>query len=141
MHALSIEDKNRLTQTSSRFKIIAPLEEIKSECEGNEILTELFENMIDFALRYAESVCRWQRMAVETPDEFDAIGTRQAIEDTRRTVHNAFIEHVNILSRTLVRQGRKAEWRGRVGHDRAALGRFAIVIAFEYIKTTEGGNV
>lgn len=135
MHALSSEDKASLMKYSSHFKVIVPLETLQSECDDG-ILKELFENMINMAMRYTESVCRWQRMVVEKETAFDEHGTRQAIEDTRRTVHTAFIDHVKILSRTMVLHGKKIDWRDRIGklEDRSAMGRFALTISFEYVR-------
>ena len=139
MYALSHEDKSQILGSSSKPKVIVPLETLRSECDS-EILRELFDNMLDFALRYTESVCRWQRLAVENSGTFDEHGTRQAIEDTRHTVHNAFNDHVNILSRTMSRHGKSTKWRELIGHDRSAIGRFALTISFEYIKKSEGGG-
>jgi hypothetical protein len=140
MHLLSNDDVADLLLASKQFKILVPLETLRSMCD-NEILTELFENMIDYALRYTESVCRWQRMAMEDPSSFDDRATRQAIEDTRHTVHTAFNDHVNILSRTMVLLGKSTKWRELIGHNRPDLGRFALALSFEYIKQPNKGGV
>lgn len=135
MHKLQPEDLADLTRSGERFKIIVPLKTLQSECD-TEILKELFENLIDNALRYAESVCRFQRIVMSTAGTFDADGERQAIEDVRGSVHDSFMDMVNILSRTMVRAGKPTLWRTLVGENRAALGRFALTLAFEHIRNS-----
>lgn len=136
MHTLSNHDAARLKKSGASFKVVVPLETLKSECDS-DILKELFDGMLDLALRYTESVCRWQRLIEENGGSFDEPGTRQAIEDIRTSVHNAFNDHVNILSRTMTRVGKPNKWRSEIGDSRAALGRFALTLSFEYIKEME----
>lgn len=136
MHTLSKADADQLKESGTSFKVIVPLETLRSECDS-DILKELFEGMLDLALRYTESVCRWQRLAEESGGSFDEPGTRQAIEDIRTSVHNAFNDHVNILSRTMSRTGKLNQWRSQIGDSRAALGRFALTLSFEYINQME----
>jgi len=95
--------------------------------------------MLDLALRYTESVCLWQRIMDKNGASFDSDGTRQEVEAIRSSVHDAFNDQVNILSRTMRNRGKSTEWRERVGYDRARLGCFALSISFEYIKQKEGG--
>ena len=79
MHALQREDVDLLVKSSSDFKVIVPLATLGAECNDG-ILKELLENMLDLALQYTESVCRWQRMVVEGKLNFDEHGMREAIE-------------------------------------------------------------
>ncbi|MDP1625161.1 MAG: hypothetical protein Q8L64_05315 [bacterium] len=141
MHHLQPQDKADLARSGERFKIIVPLKALEAQCD-TPILKELFENMVNDALRYAESVCRFQRIVTATAGIFDEQGERQAIEDVRGNIHDSFIGSVNILCRMMLRSGNpeKGSWRNLIGEDRAALGRFALTIAFEYIRReSEGG--
>ncbi len=140
MKVLSQEDQNKVLTSLPKLKTVVSLETIKSECD-DEVLKQLFEDMLDLALRYTESVCLWQRIVNENGASFDEHGTRQAIEATRTSVHDAFNDQVNILSRTMSRLGKSVEWRDRIGHDRSRLGCFALSISFEYIKQNKGGAI
>ncbi len=138
MTVLSHEDQEKLLKSLPKFKIVVPLETIESECDS-EILKKLLEDLLDLALRYAESVCRWQRIVKENGASFDEQGTRASIEDTRTRIHDAFDSQVNILCRTLSQHGKSTKWRDSVGHDRPAAGRLALCLSFQYIKQKEGG--
>ncbi|PJE74235.1 MAG: hypothetical protein COV01_01940 [Candidatus Taylorbacteria bacterium CG10_big_fil_rev_8_21_14_0_10_41_48] len=136
MYSLSKKDATQLKEAGTSFKVIVPLETLRSECDS-DILKELFVGMLDLAIRYTESVLRWQRLIEESGASFDEPGTRQAIEDVRTSVHDAFNDHVNILSRMMARTGKKNQWRSQIGDSRAALGRFALTLSFEYIRQME----
>ncbi len=140
MHHLSKEDAVAISTAFSGFKVIVPLQDLKSQCQDNPMLVELFDNLLDSALRYAESVCRFQQIVDKNYESVDPIGDRQAIEDVRGSIHEGFNDLVNILSRTMARNGKDASWRSKIGENRATLGRFALTLSFEYVKSEiEGG--
>lgn len=143
MYQLTHEDVTRLTRSCSKFKILVPLKDLEAQCDS-AILKELFENLLDNALRYSESVCRFQRVVTEVAagKSFDPAGEREAIESIRGSIHDNFIASVNILSRMMARAHKDITWRTRAGEDRAALGRFALTMSFEYVKNEiEGGGL
>ncbi len=133
MHILTPDDAAHVARSFEKFKIRVPLRDIESLC-GDGILKELFDNMLDDALRYTESICAFQRIMKQASTSSDPDGDREAIESVRGSKHDAFISAVNILSRTMVRNGKNNSWRDRVGEDRAALGLFALTLSFEYVK-------
>lgn len=133
MHHLSKEDADHVSRSFSKFKVIVSLEEIESQCDV-EILKDVFENMLDLALRYTESICAFQRIMKQSRESLDPVGDRQAIESVRGSIHDAFNTSVDIVSRTMVRNNKKIDWRNRIGDDRAALGLFALTLSFEYVK-------
>lgn len=127
-----------LEQAVGQRAISVSLESLQFECD-TEILRELLENLLGLALRYTESVCRFQQIVEKYGHTFDEQGERSQIEKVRGTTHESFNEAVTILCRTMSRQGKNTLWYDKVGkEDRARLGRFALSIAFEFIK--QGGN-
>jgi hypothetical protein len=141
MYHLNPDDVADLTASIKRFKIIVPLESIKSQCDG-EILSQLFDNMLDLALHYTESICRFKRIVNKFGGSFDESGERAAIEEVRGSIHDSFIVSVNVLCRMMLKAGKSVEWRDRIGEDRAALGRFALTLSFEAIRSqNEKGGV
>ncbi len=68
------------------------------------------------AIRYTNMRVEWLFM---TPAE------RLGLDKQRSTAHNAFIDAVNILSRSMAKAGQDIEWRRLLGDDRKNIGDFA----------------
>jgi hypothetical protein len=50
--------------------------------------------------------------------------------DTRRTLaHNAVIDALDILTRSLIKEGRDVSWRIKIGDDRKDIGDFAVFLS------------
>ena len=74
---------------------------------------------LEAAVRYAEMRVAWG-MA-------DAAG-RLAMDRSRTSAHNVFIDECNILSRAMVAAGESNSWRGEVGMERGEIGDFACLL-------------
>ena len=65
--------------------------------------------------------------------------TRSEIEKVRSSVHDATNTSIDILSRSLKKAGRDNSWVKKLkAGQRAAYGKFAILIAFETVLSTKG---
>lgn len=74
---------------------------------------------LEAAVRYAEIRVAWG-MA-------DAAG-RLAMDLSRTSAHNVFIDECNIVSRSMAAAGESNAWRGEIGMERGEIGDFACII-------------
>jgi hypothetical protein len=112
-------------------------ESLDALCQGNETLEDCLRDMVTYSLRYAETVCRFEQV-VARGQESNMDGTRAEIEQIRGTVHDATIASINILIRVLKKAGKDTTWSSKmVTGGRAAYGKLAILIAFEYVLRKE----
>jgi len=71
------------------------------------------------AIRYCNIRAEWNFMTV--PERLEA--------DKQRTIaHNAFIDAVNVLSRSMGKSGQDNEWRRLLSDDRKVIGDFACLL-------------
>ena len=77
---------------------------------------DLLDDLVKAAVRYARLRVDW---ALTPADQ------RNAIDQSRRLAHNAFIDCCDILSRNMARVGESDDWRALLGHDRKVIGDFA----------------
>lgn len=82
-------------------------------------LTDLRNDLIEAAIRYAELRVRSQRP--------EAVDDRQ-IDADRTRAHNAFIDVCNILARNMAKVSEDAGWRQTLGDDRKVIGDLACYI-------------
>ena len=108
------------------------LQSLETLCKGDETLMELLRDMVTYSLRYAETVCQFEIIALRGNDAL-VDGTRAQIDAVRKNIHNTTIDAINILARTLVRTGKDGKWITKMRSGRTEYGKFAILIAFEYI--------
>ncbi len=78
--------------------------------------TDLVDNMVLAAVRYARKRTDWFMASAEA---------RQEMEDERTRAHNAFIDACNILSRNMAKSGEDITWRRNLGDDRKHIGDIA----------------
>jgi hypothetical protein len=84
-----------------------------------------------YSLRYAETVCRFQQIVLAGAASNED-GTREEIERVRTNIHDATMDTINILSRTMKRAGKDNSWIVKLtAGGRAAYGKFSILLAFE----------
>lgn len=89
--------------------------------------SELYDELIEKATKYAEYRATWQLLS---RDE------KMNIDSSRTSCHNSLITHFNMLARYLQSQGKKANWRTELGYEEAdpynrkAIGDFACYIVF-----------
>ena len=88
---------------------------------------ELYNELIEAAIKYAEIRAKWAIMDREQKIEKDSY---------RTSLHNAFILQINILARFLRKSGKPALWRDELGDEEAdsifrkVIGDFACYLAF-----------
>lgn len=88
---------------------------------------ELYDDLVSEAGKYAAIRASWQQMSREEKTEKDSL---------RTSIHDSVIIHFNMLARYLRMQGKKAEWRDRLGYEednkfyRKVIGDFGCYIVF-----------
>jgi hypothetical protein len=84
--------------------------------------SKLVEKRIEFfrkAAEYSRVRVDWQ---LSTP------GERLLMDEKRRSLHDAFIETCDALSRDMEKEGEDTSWREDMGNDRKEIGDFACYI-------------
>ncbi|MCX6718919.1 MAG: hypothetical protein NTZ38_00885 [Candidatus Taylorbacteria bacterium] len=111
------------------------LADLETICSGDERKEQLLKDVVIYSLRYAETLCRFQQIAMRSDHDQSYNEARVEIETVRTSVHNATIDAVNALVRSLTQDGENGpEWVEKlytVG--RSAYGKFAILLAFEVV--------
>ncbi|MBQ7371308.1 MAG: hypothetical protein IJW67_05415 [Blautia sp.] len=110
--ALSSEEMDRL------------YEEMAGEIGQDEDALELYGQLLETAIRYANFRAKWCLMTRE--EKLDADGSRTSC-------HNSVITKINMLSRYLRMQGKSAAWRDVLGDEsvnRKRIGDFACYLVF-----------
>lgn len=105
--------------------------QLETLCQGDELLEECLREVMNYSLRYAETVCRFEQIVArgQVSNEDDA---RKEIEQVRHNVHESTIDSINILSRVFKTKGLNDGWIVKVAScGRAGYAKFAILIAFE----------
>lgn len=77
---------------------------------------DLLTDVLHAAIRYSRIRAEWFLMHSQERQEADA---------SRTAAHNAFIDALNILSRSMKKSGQDNEWRRSLGDDRKEIGDFA----------------
>lgn len=101
--------------------------ELIDEIGNDPNALELYDDLIDVATKYAAIRSRWLRMPREEKMDTDSLRTSH---------HNSVVIHFNMLARYLRMQGKKAEWRDKLGNDeenryyRKTIGDFGCYIVF-----------
>ncbi len=108
--------------------------ELQALCEGDEGLTELFDDMIEYFYRYTADVCAQESLKQEKDGIQKNMEEIRALEAPRGALHDAMIDSVKILVRNMVRKGKDVSWyqnidkKGRIGY-----GNWALLITFSDI--------
>ncbi len=114
-----------------------PLSALEALCEGNETLQICLEETVNYSMKYAETVCRFEQI-VAKGQRINEDGTREEIERVRSTIHDSTIDAINILSRNLKKFGKDNKWLAPiVANGRAGYGKFAILLAFETVAAAQ----
>lgn len=102
-------------------------QELVEEIEKDADAMELYDELVSTVTRYAAIRAGWQQLPREEKMERDPF---------RTSCHNSVITHFNMLARYLKMQGKRAEWRDKLGYEeddkyfRKTIGDFACYIAF-----------
>lgn len=117
------------------------LKDLEHICHDDENLQFCLKEMIQYSLRYAETVCRFE-LIVSRDRSFGCDGIREEIEQVRSSIHDSTIVAINILSRALKNRGKENGWIASMATGgRAVYGKFAILIAFEVVARRKENNV
>ena len=101
--------------------------DLLSEIGNDAEAMELYGDLIDTAVKYAEIRARWMRFSREEKMEIDSLRTSH---------HDSLITHFNMLARCLRMQGKEAAWRDQLGYEeddrynRKTIGDFGCYIVF-----------
>ncbi len=101
--------------------------DLLSEIGNDADAIELYEDLIDTAVKYAEIRARWMRLSREEKMDIDSLRTSH---------HDSLIIHFNMLARYLRMQGKEAAWRDQLGYEeddrynRKTIGDFGCYIVF-----------
>lgn len=98
--------------------------EILDEIKNDEDATELFDELLEKAIKYTEIRAKWNLMNVSERAEADA---------GRTMCHDSLIVKFNQLAKYLRINGKSAGWRDQLGYDdsdRKRIGDFAAYIVF-----------
>ncbi|WP_394282997.1 hypothetical protein [Frisingicoccus sp.] len=102
-------------------------EEMVEEIGNDPDARELYDDLVDASTKYAAIRAAWNYMSREDKINQDSI---------RTSYHNSVIIQFNVLARCLRAQGKKAEWRDRLGYEeddryfRKTIGDFGCYIVF-----------
>ena len=101
--------------------------DLLSEIGNDAEAMELYGDLIDTAVKYAEIRARWMRFSREEKMDIDSLRTSH---------HDSLIIHFNMLARYLRMQGKEAAWRDQLGYEeddrynRKKIGDFGCYIVF-----------
>ena len=110
--ALSLETMNNI------------LYEILDEIKNDEDAKELFDELLEKAIKYTEIRSKWNLMSN---------GERAEVDAGRTMCHDSLIIKFNQLAKYLRINGKSADWREQLGYDdsdRKRIGDFAAYIVF-----------
>lgn len=121
------EEYLTLSKALSIDKMISLHRQIADEIGSDSDAIDLYNEVLEAAVKYAKIRADWVMMSQEEKMEKDPY---------RTALHNAVILHVNILARYLRQIGRPALWRDELGNEendpmcRKTIGDFACYLAF-----------
>ncbi len=84
----------------------------------DEDILDLYNRMLEKAVRYAHIRAEWNFLSKEKKMETD---------ESRTIAHDAFISSINVIARIEKELG--SQWREQLGNDRKRIGDFACYIA------------
>lgn len=133
-----VKHEAETAEKDHKFRLLPiQYEELAEECERDEDLESLFRDMMDHCLSYTKSLIEFQRAALKRGGT-EEIGENERIsfgelDKTRKIVHDSTIDSINILARELQKKGRNSKWVGNIAGNRAAYGRFAVLMSYARI--------
>jgi hypothetical protein len=100
-------------------------------CEGNEGLTELLEEMLEYFYRYTRDVCMMKSLIAEENGIQEHQEEIHERDRARTALHNTMIDSVNILVRNLREKGKDVAWFDTVDKpNRSWYARLALLTTF-----------
>ena len=92
---------------------------IMDRIERSPAVGARYRPWVEAAARYAQIRVAWAMS--------DAAG-RRAMDPSRTSAHDVFIDECNILSRAMAAAGESNAWRAEIGTDRREIGDFACLL-------------
>jgi len=124
------EEIIRSVESKERLKPVVDLAYLESLCEGNELLENLLQEMLNYCYRYTETSIRF-RQALQELDNPEKAKERAELDEETRTVHNAAIDSINLFSRELAKAGKDNSWMEKVAGHRAYYAKFIFTLVFD----------
>ena len=119
------------------------LEDLRTSAEGDELLTELFDEVKNGAHGYFDSVLKHERVAQIQVNRLDAEEYRdlhQRLDHDRRITHNALCDKLRVLARAEKKAGRDVSWWSKIAgprENRNAIRRWALRTVFAELYKNE----
>lgn len=79
---------------------------IKTQIENDEVMTDLYHDLLSRSIEYSAIRAEWQMMTTEE---------KGAIDKRRSEIHDAVIREFDILARNLGKLGHDTSWRDELG--------------------------
>ncbi|MEN9647544.1 MAG: hypothetical protein RLY57_348 [Candidatus Parcubacteria bacterium] len=137
--SVSPEDSAQL-QSLEEEKVTIPqpvrtLEVLEQMVAGNEILEELLRDVLKQSIAYTTIVAKYNQILKGGLDDAEVTKQLDEVDPVRTIIHNATMDTINAFSRQLGLAGKDNTWVGDFGGNRAAYGKFAMLLALNWIKT------
>ena len=126
------ESARRNVMTSSLLQPYVTLQELERDCANG--LEEILESTIEQSVRYAISVAVYMQALTGGLEKADELAEANK---ARKQTHDATMDSINALSRALKQLGQSNQWIGSIAGNRAAYGKFALLLAFEKMSRYE----
>lgn len=109
-------------------------EALKKLCEGDEMLGDLFEKMMEDLNLYTENIAELEDGSKKLGNGEMTMAEFNEIRDRAHRIHDNAIMSVKILVRNLAQKGKNTAWAESFfsggSENRAAIGKFAILMTF-----------
>ena len=111
--------------------------QLREECADYPELTQLIDDMLDYAARYVEDVWKMEAM-LKTQSEYSTEDWKEAwskVDGDRSRLHNTLIDSIGILSRNMAQRDLDIDWVRDLAPtgtlERSYCGRFGIMLMFQ----------
>jgi len=110
--------------------------ELRNLCEGSPDLEKLLESFLKYSVRYANDVWTMEKFVADGGLNSEGGSDHfTEIDEARTRLHNALIDSVAILSRTLAKEGKDNSWVRELTNgqtlERSACGKLALLLVYK----------
>lgn len=125
---------HKISSVGSRPSLFyqADLDFFQKECTGD--LAEILNSTIFQCIRYAESVVEFLEIQIKC--EGNVTEEYREIDSRRHVIHTATEDSIKVLARNMTSHGKDGSWIKNLPQ-RAACGKFAIQIAYQFLQKKE----
>ena len=114
-------------------KPVRTIEQLEEMSAGNEVLEELLQEVLKQSIAYAGTVAKYNQILRSGAEDGVMSKELADLDPVRTRVHNATIDIINAYSRQLAKFDKDNSWVGDFQGHRAAYGRFALLLALNWI--------